>query len=200
MPALELVNGKREVGSGNWKLAEWTRVLIAANSVNVACLRSHAAHAAGPAKTKTIVNRRGNVTNEFYAQFHFMRQHQRNKAQSERASEPLPGRAIQSDSLCTHSVCGCVCACVSAESCHIYCLAVPPAVTLLQPLPCSLTASLSLSYADQRSVGKNPIRRRMCRVWRFENHRSLFFPSALCVCVCFLFVSFCLSRGEQEEG
>lgn len=111
MPALELVNGKREVGSGNWKLAEWTRVLMAANSVNVACLRSHAAHAAGPAKTKTIVNRRGNVTNEFYAQFHFMRQHQRNKAQGERASEPLPGRAIQSDSLCTHSVCGCVCEC-----------------------------------------------------------------------------------------
>lgn len=132
MPALELVNGKREVGSGNWKLAEWTRVLMAANSVNVACLRSHAAHAAGPAKTKTIVNRRGNVTNEFYAQFHFMRQHQRNKAQGERASEPLPGRAIQSGSLCTPSVCGCVC--VSAESCHIYCLAVPPAATLLQPL------------------------------------------------------------------
>lgn len=75
----------------------------------------------------------------------------------------------------------CAGVCVSAESCHIYCLAVPPAVTLLQPLPCSLSASLS--YADQRGVGKNPIRRRMCRVWRFKNHRSLFFPSAVCVCV-----------------
>lgn len=77
---------------------------MAANSVNVACLRSHAA---GPAKT--IVNRRGNVTNEFYAQFHFMRQHQRNKAQGERVS--LPGRAIQSSSLCTHCVRVCVCVC-----------------------------------------------------------------------------------------
>lgn len=81
--------------------------------------------------------------------------------------------------------CAGVCVCVSAESCHIYCLAVPPAATLLQPLPCSLFASLS--YADQHGVGKNPIRRRMCRVWRFKNHRSLFFPTAVCVCVSFSF-------------
>lgn len=151
---------------------------MAANSVNVACLRSHAAHAAGPAKT--IVNRRGNVTNEFYAQFHFMRQHQRNKAQGERVS--LPGRAIQSSSLCTH--CVRVCACVCAESCHIYCLAVPPAATLLKGSPLFLPLSLMLT---SNGVGKNPIRRRMCRVWRCKNHRSLFFHSFVCECVSFSF-------------
>lgn len=162
---------------------------MAANSVNVACLRSHAA---GPAKT--IVNRRGNVTNEFYAQFHFMRQHQRNKAQGERVS--LPGRAIQSSSLCTHCVRVCVCVCrvvpyllFSSASC---CYSGRLFALLFLPLSLMLTSN---------GVGKNPIRRRMCRVWRFKNHRSLFFHSFVCECVSFSFPFAGLRRsGVEGEG
>lgn len=78
----------------------WTRVLMAANSANVALASFRA---------KTIVNRRGNVTNEFYAQFHFM--------QRRRPGEPF--KELYECSLCL-SVCLCV-------SCHIYCLELAPA-------------------------------------------------------------------------
>lgn len=90
----------------------------------------------------------------------------------------------------------CAGVCVSAESCHIYCLAVPPAATLLQPLPCSLLLPLSLMLTSTAS-GKIQLGV-ACAAFGASKIIALCFSLLLCVCVCFLFVSFCLSRGEGK--
>lgn len=94
------------------------------------------------------------------------------------------------------TVCGCVCVCrvvpyllFSSASC---CYSGRLFALLFLPLSLMLTSN---------GVGKNPIRRRMCRVWRFKNHRSLFFHSFVCECVSFSFPFAGLRRsGVEGEG
>lgn len=82
-----------------------------------------------------------------------------------------------------HSLCAGVCVCVCRVVPYLL-FSSPSCCYSAKGSPLFLPLSLMLT---SNGVGKNPIRRRMCRVWRCKNHRSLFFHSFVCECVSFSF-------------